>query len=139
MQQLWQLTVKWDGEIPKEFEDRWRQFYEGLDLINGLKCARNVQLRNASRFADASQRAFGACIYIVTINEDGDHISNLLCAKYRVAPLKQQTLPRLELNAAVLLVRLMNVAVEALDSRVIEKRYCISYCSYCFSLDCNTV
>ena len=57
-------------------------------------------------FADASEKAFGAVAYIRARLTNGRIIVQLLCAKTRVAPLKQQTLPRLELCAAVLAAQL---------------------------------
>ncbi|XP_075150824.1 uncharacterized protein LOC142224932 [Haematobia irritans] len=53
-------------------------------------------------FSDASEKAYGAAVYIRTILPNKIILVNLLCAKSRVAPLKQQTLPRLELCAAQL-------------------------------------
>ena len=55
-------------------------------------------------FADASQRAYGCCIYY-RVFVDGVYKTHLLIAKSKVAPIKVQTLPRLELNAAILLSR----------------------------------
>lgn len=57
-------------------------------------------------FSDASESAYGACIYIRTIHNNGTASSRLLCAKSRVAPLKATSLPRLELCAAVMLAQL---------------------------------
>ena len=48
-------------------------------------------------FVDASERAFGCCIYL--LNEKSQQ---LIYAKSRVAPLKLQTLARMELQAAYL-------------------------------------
>ena len=53
-------------------------------------------------FADASQRAYGCCLYFRVLVE-GKYKSTLLIAKSKVAPIKVQSLPRLELCAAVLL------------------------------------
>nr|CAH7755986.1 unnamed protein product [Callosobruchus chinensis] len=56
-------------------------------------------------WTDASERAYGACIYIVS--GYGQHKqSRLLCAKSKLAPLKTITMPLLELCAALLLSRL---------------------------------
>ena len=44
-------------------------------------------------FCDASQRAFGACIYLRTKVGLNDHHSELLCSRSCVAPLKTVSLP----------------------------------------------
>jgi len=58
-------------------------------------------------FADASERAYAAVVYLHV--STGDFwTSNIVAAKSKVAPLKPVSLPRLELSAATLLVRLVN-------------------------------
>lgn len=71
-------------------------------------------------FADASQRAYGACVYIRSQNPEGVVEVKLLCAKARMAPLKQQTIPRLELCAALTLVHLVAKVVKSLRINVNE-------------------
>jgi len=66
-------------------------------------------------FYDASQRAFGVCIYLHTKLGLNDHHSKLLCSKFRVTPLKIVSLPRLELSAALLLACLINMVREFLE------------------------
>lgn len=56
-------------------------------------------------FSDASQEAFGTCAYIRQKTKQGSYEVNLIAVKSRVAPLKQLTTPRLELQAAVLASR----------------------------------
>ena len=55
-------------------------------------------------FSDASERAFAACLYLRTVDKSGNVTSILLTSESKVAPLKQVTLPRLELCGALLLV-----------------------------------
>ena len=57
-------------------------------------------------FSDASRKAFGACTYVRWSVANGNYESRFIAAKSRVAPLKELTIPRLELQAAVLASRL---------------------------------
>ena len=59
----------------------------------------SVQLHH---FSDASTIGYGQCSFIRLVNKKGDIHVSLVCAKARVAPVKQVTIPRLELTAAVL-------------------------------------
>jgi hypothetical protein len=56
-------------------------------------------------FADASRDAFGTCSYLRWEISNGNYESRFISAKSRVAPLKELTIPRLELQAAVLATR----------------------------------
>ena len=57
-------------------------------------------------FADASREAFGTCAYVRWETTNHVFVTRFVSAKSRVAPLKPLTIPRLELQAAVLAVRL---------------------------------
>ena len=66
-----------------------------------------VVKREFHGFCDASLNGYGACIYVKTIYKSGKISVKLLLSKSRVAPLRQETMPRLELLGALLLSRLM--------------------------------
>ena len=54
------------------------------------------------RFCDASERAYDAHIYIVATDFHGRWKSSLIVVKTKVAPVKTQSVARLELRAALL-------------------------------------
>ena len=69
-------------------------------------------------FADASELAFGAVGYTRTIYCDGSVWCCMLFPKSRLAPIKTLTIPRLELQAAVLAVRVKNTIIEEIKIQV---------------------
>ncbi|KRX66239.1 hypothetical protein T09_9711 [Trichinella sp. T9] len=64
-------------------------------------------------FGDASKLAYGAAVYL-----DGKRTVNLVLAKAKVAPLKQVTLPRLELMAAFTAAKLIPFVKNILGIRL---------------------
>ena len=58
-------------------------------------------------FVDASQDAFGAIAYWRSIGSDGRIDVSLIASKTKCAPTKIMSIPRLELQAAVLGTRLL--------------------------------
>lgn len=56
-------------------------------------------------FSDASESAYGIATYLVFVDGQGRISCSLVMAKSRVAPLKQVTIPKLELTAAVAAVK----------------------------------
>ena len=59
-------------------------------------------------FSDASERAYAAVVLLRSSYEDGRIVVRLASSKSRVAPLKRQTIPRLELLGAVIQARLVD-------------------------------
>ncbi|XP_076765059.1 uncharacterized protein LOC143432171 [Xylocopa sonorina] len=119
MQDLWKCNSDWDAPVPESILSRWQTYYNELPVLNHFSLPRKFLIDHAiSRqlhgFCDASEAAYGACIYIRYTNQKGETIVRLLCAKSRVAPLKSTTLPRLELCAAHLLENLYTNVSKAL-------------------------
>lgn len=112
-QQLWTLKLHWDAAIPMELHTQWVNFRKGLNSLNIVKLARHVGTAGAKSvqlhaFCDASEKAYGAVIYVRSVHENGIIRTRLLCAKSRVAPVKSVTLPRLELCGAKLAAELLH-------------------------------
>ena len=54
------------------------------------------------------EQGYGACTYLRTLCESGDISVNLVSGKSWVAPLKETTIPKIDLLAKLILSRLMN-------------------------------
>ena len=65
-------------------------------------------------FGDASPKAYGAAVYIRSMDAAGKVSTHLVMSKSRVAPTKTVSLPRLELLAAVINSRLLKFVAESL-------------------------
>ncbi|XP_065372316.1 uncharacterized protein LOC135964147 [Calliphora vicina] len=107
IQEMWKQNLDWDAPLNTHLSNRWKQIEQGLPYINKIEIPRFVgtspQIKfDIHGFADASQLAYGCCIYI-RVAHANDFKSILLIAKSRVAPVIHQSLPRLELCAALLL------------------------------------
>ncbi|XP_063979901.1 uncharacterized protein LOC135163924 [Diachasmimorpha longicaudata] len=66
-------------------------------------------------FADASNLAIEAVVYLRTEKPGTAPVISRVCAKTRVAPLKTVTIPRLELTATGLLTELTSYAIKELE------------------------
>ncbi|XP_029178506.1 uncharacterized protein LOC114946224 [Nylanderia fulva] len=113
MQELWAIRLDWDEELPENLKSRWINFTQQLENVTTISIPRWVGITTSSLaielhgFSDASQNAIAAVVYLRVINEFDDIYVTLISAKTKVAPLKRMTIPRLELSAAVILVRLV--------------------------------
>ena len=121
MQATWSHKVEWDAPLPPKIVHEWNSYVEDVQKVGTIRVPRRVaHHENPSRlylhgFCDASEKAYGTCLYIQSEDREGRKISSLLCSKSRVAPIKKISLPRLELCGAVLLTRLVQAVRKALN------------------------
>ncbi|XP_022781652.1 uncharacterized protein LOC111322749 [Stylophora pistillata] len=112
MQRLWQLGVDWDDQVPPPVLESWISLFQEIKELDSVSFERCLTVVNAVEppmlcvFADASQDALGACAYARQRKDDNTYAVKFISARSRVSPLKQLTIPRLELQAAVLASRL---------------------------------
>ncbi|KAJ8018338.1 hypothetical protein HOLleu_43725 [Holothuria leucospilota] len=118
---LWQQGLDWDTELPEEDQSAWNQLFKEMEHLNNVTFERCLTPQMAKGrpilciFSDASEDAFGACAYLRwSLTNDDEFQVRFVTAKSRVAPLKQLTIPRLELQAAVLAARLGRTIMEEL-------------------------
>ncbi|XP_067208464.1 uncharacterized protein [Linepithema humile] len=124
IQRLWNLQVNWDESLPFELHTDWTRYKSQIMQLNEFRIPCKVAAVHAIMrvklhgFCDASQEAYGACIYMRVSDQNGTHQVNLLCAKSRIAPLKSISIPRLELCGAQLLAQLIDKIIPILDLEI---------------------
>ncbi|CAI6370378.1 unnamed protein product [Macrosiphum euphorbiae] len=111
LQQLWQMKINWDSPLPADIKSRWQQFWTDLVELQKLEIPRKAKEASNQEveihgFSDASQNAYGACIYVRSKDHLGRWHVKLICAKTRIAPLTGATIPRLELGGTLVLAQL---------------------------------
>lgn len=121
LQELWLVKVGWDESLPPKIAQRWANFRQQLPDLDQLVIPRWFGFLHSGSFveihgfADASNLAMAAVVYVRVKSSNGDFTVQLVCSKTKVAPLKPMTIPRLELGAAVLLARLVEHTRQVLE------------------------
>ena len=114
IQRLWALKYPWDQQLSGNELDECKLWIAEAGHLQDISVSRyftgagshEMARRELHIFCDASENAFAAVAYIRTVTTDlVKHISFVM-SRTRLAPLKQLTIVRLELQAAVLAVRL---------------------------------
>lgn len=94
MQSLWLLNLGWDERVPQDVFTTWASYCEQLPLLEKVIIDRKIVSNDYASlqihgFCDASEKAFGTCIYIRSTDSSGSNSTRLICSKSRVAPLKK--------------------------------------------------
>lgn len=134
LQEVWRTTKGWTDEVNDDVFDKWKKWIIILPNIENVKIPRWFSITSGSSvqlhiFVDASELAYASVAYFRIESPDGVKVS-LVSAKVKVAPKQPLSIPRMELMAAVLGVRLANTICD-ISNIQIESRY--------FWSDSNTV
>ena len=119
---MWKQKYDWDTPLPSDIHSTWSDIATDLNTVVRETSLQRQLLRTDDVtgsdalpelhvFVDASVKAYGAAAYICNKKE-----SRLVIAKSRVAPLKQLTLPQLELMAALIGARLAANLMSSLET-----------------------
>ncbi|KAJ8704743.1 hypothetical protein PYW07_011931 [Mythimna separata] len=112
IQKLWLAGIEWDDKLPPVLLDEWITYRAGLVELTKCRIPRWINVKESSTmelhgFSDASSAAYAAVVYIRVVDDFGNVYVHLVTSKTRVAPIKQVSIPRLELCGAVLLAKLL--------------------------------
>lgn len=125
-QELCNERTDWDDQLTGDHLKEWNSLIGELQTLSSVCIPRcyfdntsgNLKSAELPCFSDASEKAYAASIYLRSIYDDGRIDVNLVASKTRVAPLKKQSIPRLELLGATILVRLAKTVQNALPQKL---------------------
>ncbi|XP_046550437.1 uncharacterized protein LOC124260222 [Haliotis rubra] len=106
--------LDWDSPLPDNLRSQWEKWRSELFYLEELAIPRcfkpehfgEVKSQELHHFADASMLGYGQCTYLRSTDINGNVCCAFVIGKARVCPLKPVTIPRLELTAAVISVRI---------------------------------
>ena len=123
LQDLCKEKVEWDDPIPDELRARWEKWRSELVLLEEMKIRRCYKPNNFGKlksievyhFSDASADGYGQCSYLRLVDDKNRIHCSFLLGKAPVTPLKPVTIPRLELTAALVSVKVSQTLQEELE------------------------
>ncbi|XP_063362892.1 uncharacterized protein LOC134651721 [Cydia amplana] len=76
LQRLWLQKITWEEELSPEITKQWLELLEGLPALNDVRVPRHVICNSHVAFdlhifSDASERAYGACVYVRSVDKEG--------------------------------------------------------------------
>ncbi|XP_062702274.1 uncharacterized protein LOC115258215 [Aedes albopictus] len=130
LQEVWRSGVQWDEEITEDAFAKWQQWLEVLPQVEQVQVPRCYTLLSHNSegeaelhtFADASECGMSAVAFLRFVR-NGSIECRIVAAKTRVAPLKFVSIPRLELQAAVVGSRLACTIEDSLSIAICRKYY----------------
>lgn len=113
--------VGWSDAIPSDLNERWQEWWSGLQLVKSIRIPRcySKSLLSATEiqlcmFGDASKEIYACCAYFRIIQGDSISVA-FIGGKTKVASRKvveQQSIPRMELMAAVIATRFAKTIIK---------------------------
>lgn len=126
MREVWNSKLNWDDRVPKEIEKNWESIKSTMRDLEQIRIPRwigmetDVQLQ-LHGFADSSVLAYGCSIY-VRVQKLSGHIScYMIASKSKIAPIKEVSIPRLELTAVELLSKFFVVVRDAMELKTVPQ------------------
>ncbi|XP_077119086.1 uncharacterized protein LOC143775127 [Ranitomeya variabilis] len=126
-----QETSDWDDPLPSDKRELWERWKNSLEALSSLYVARpyasvpssEIEVQRLCIFCDASTKAIAAVAYLKTTDINVQCHVRLVMSRTKLAPLREHTVPRLELCAAVLAVELAELISTEMDLEIKEVEF----------------
>ena len=122
LQEATRRQLQWDEPVTSDLAKEWDKWVLSMENISDLKiprCFKPTDFDDAylelHHYSDASEKAYGCCTYLRAVNRWGAIHTDLIVSKTKIAPLKTVSIPRLELQGAVLAAKMDSLLRRELD------------------------
>ena len=117
--------ISWDDEVPSDYKSRWEKWITELPHLEKIhvdRCIRSSSTQQETSkelhvFSDASSVGYGCAGYLRVSDQAGNIQVSFLMGKARLAPLKMITIPKLELTAATVAVKIGRMLDQELEEK----------------------
>ena len=123
-QSICKTGVGWGDHVDSFIHEQWLRLVQDAKKVGVVQLKRHyfhgwskadLQSVQLHCFGDASEKAYGAVVYLRVETATGTVFTQLVSSKTRVAPMNGETIPRLELVGALILARVVNTVLTAFD------------------------
>ena len=131
LQYFCRKDYNWDEAVPDDSVTEWENSKKDLKLLENMKMNRSFKPEgfggivecSLHHFSDASRNGYGQASNLRLVDEKGTVHCSLVMGKSRVTPTKLVSIPRLELAAAALSVKISFTLRKELTIHPIIKEY----------------
>ena len=120
--------LRWNDPVPPDLKDWWLQWFAILGQLRYIEFPRCLFLDEGfivrmelHTFCDASEEAYAAVVNIRNVYDDGRVLVRQVKGGTKLSPTKTLSVPKLELNAALLGARLARTIQNTLTRQVTER------------------
>ena len=114
-QQLCFSKLSWDDELEGDTRTHYDKLLHDMNFLQEASIPRSLFLKDKGvssiqihAFSDASEIAYATVVYLRILYDSGEVDVQFMAAKAKVSPLKQQSIPRLELIGATLMAKFVS-------------------------------
>ncbi|GFW22788.1 integrase catalytic domain-containing protein [Trichonephila clavipes] len=122
LQNTWKLKLSWNSSLPEEIVKPFFKWWNEIKILSDVEIPRYFEINDSPQihvFVDACKEACATFIFFRSNTSQGVKVA-LVRAKARVSPLKQVTIPRLELMVCCIDARLTHLVQESLNIAEME-------------------
>jgi len=128
LRRLHERGVNWNDPLTGPVLEWWKQWFSTLDQLKHLEFPRclfpdedQIDRAELHTFCDASEEGFAAVTFVRVVYKNGNVIINHVKGAIKLSPTKTLSIPKLELDAALLGARQSRFVEEALTHRIDAK------------------
>ena len=118
----------WDQPVSECYQKELQEWMDEFDSMTSIEIPRSlIPSTNGTHqfqtFTDASMSAIAAIVYVRTTKADGSSTSRYVISKRKVAPIKQLSIPELEMEAATLGAKLAGFCENEMTTTISSKHF----------------